>query len=438
MHRRLRGSTTILASPPRQRPDAFLERILDALSAGLCEIGEALASGEIVLDGGLVRIAGTRTQSLTPKMPGLSGAMTRILNETAFTELLPRVDSATEYSTAILGKAPRSTRELSDLYAALLVHGTAIDTSVIARMFPHATLDGVPRAMRMLANRERLRKANERVVAYLCSHANGPECAGPMLTTRSARLALGWRLWKAAHDPRHHRHAVQAYARFIERHGIPRELPVVAPYRRIRQALAPLLRRHYGANTANPAEHEAALDNGLSAIVIAKLLGFDVFTPLDVSTTHRLWVPAGTAVPPSLAGAVTRGVSLPAIRKGWHGLVRLAHLAGQGATRAELRGHVHQGGASCRVAHRHLGRLIRTLHSCACLSNAAFRSELEQFFSEQHSLERLRQAVYRGPYRRKAGGTKSIPASSDETLTLLTNIVLVGSAICRRTLAYSV
>ena len=394
-------------------------------------MGDALASGEIVLDGGLIRIATTGTQSRVRGTRAPYEAANRILNQTGLAQLLAAVDSATQYSKAILGRAPRSAGELSDLYAGLLVHGTEIETSAIARAFPEASLEGVPQMVRMLANRQRLRKANERVVAYLCSHRNGPACTAPMFTARSASLTLGWRLWKAAYDPRHHRQAIPAYGLFIREYGVPRDLPIAVPYGSVPEALATLLERRNRQRTPNPMARralDAALGNEGSGIVVAKLLGFDVFTPLDQSAKRRLWVPAGAAVPPGLQAAVSEGVSLPAIRKGWQSLVRLAQLVLRRDMGAEPGEMIDVGAASC-VAQRHLGRLIRTIHACAYFSNAAFRAELRQFFSEQQWLETLRQAIHHGRVRPAPGGHKSIPRSSDETLTLLANIVLAGAVM---------
>lgn len=421
MQRRLRGRSTILACPPEQ-PDAFLEATLAALSAGLAEMSAALASGEITVQGGAIHIARTRTPSPARETLPPYAAVNRMLRQTRLTDLLERVDAATEYSKAILRRAPRSAGERSDLYAALLVHGTEIETSEIARVIPQAGLEGVPQMMRLLANRERLRHANERVVAFLCRHPNAGS-AVPTLSAGSACLALAWRLWKAAYDPRHHRQAIPAYAGFIGRHGIPRDLPIAAPEGAIQQTVASLLAR---------CELDAALVDEASGIVIGKLIGLDVFTPSRASAQRRLWVPAGSAVSPGLQATVSEGVSLPAIRKGWQSLARLGQLLVRGDPGQEPRELAHLRATSC-VAERHLGRLIRTLHACMYYSNGAFRAALQQSFSEQQRLEALRQAIYHGPARARRRQYESMPPSSAETLTLLTNIFLAGALTASRT-----
>lgn len=64
----------------------------------------------------------------------------------------------------------RDTNELVSLYAALIAHGTELDTRSVAAMIPQLDPAHISTAMRFLEMPGRLPRANDRVVEFQRSH----------------------------------------------------------------------------------------------------------------------------------------------------------------------------------------------------------------------------------------------------------------------------
>jgi len=69
-----------------------------------------------------------------PKLSKLRAALDRRVGEAQLPELIRAVDAEVRFSWIMLGREPRSSKELLMVYAGILAHGTALSASETARM----------------------------------------------------------------------------------------------------------------------------------------------------------------------------------------------------------------------------------------------------------------------------------------------------------------
>lgn len=107
------------------------------------------------------------------------------------------------------------------------------------------------------------------------------------------------------------------------------------------------------------------------AMVIAKLLGFDLCPRLRDLRERKLFVPRGWPASQTLEGVTVRRVSFKAIERGWDDLVRLVASIRAGKVFAAHAVHRLGSAAFGDPLHRfaeHLGRLLRTPFQCDYLA----------------------------------------------------------------------
>jgi hypothetical protein len=70
----------------------------------------------------------------------------------------------------MLGREPRSDKELLMVYAGILTHGTALAAAGTARMIPQLSAPAIRQAMRWASDERRLAEAGSTVLAFMQRH----------------------------------------------------------------------------------------------------------------------------------------------------------------------------------------------------------------------------------------------------------------------------
>ena len=148
-------------------------------------------------------------------------AMFSIIGQVQFGDMIVEMDACTGFSEILLGRRAKNSQELVACYAALLAHGTENDAKGIAAMIPGIEVAHISAAMRSLEARDRLRKANERVVEFQRKNpiaelwGSGDKASADMMALDASR-----HLYNARVDPRRRTFAVGLYTHVVESYGV--------------------------------------------------------------------------------------------------------------------------------------------------------------------------------------------------------------------------
>ena len=162
------------------------------------------------------------------------------------------------------------------------------------------------------------------------------------------------------------------------------------------------------------------------AMLMAKLLGFDLCPRLASLDERKLFVPRSVPIPENLR-SVAVPLSIRSIAAGWDGLIRVAASIQGGWCSAVLaldrfgsdaKGDpIHKSG-SC------MGKLIRTLYLCDVLAHYDFRRMLYRALAVGESSHELQRAICPNAMAPKRGRRPGEHGATSGALTLLTNLVM--------------
>lgn len=105
-----------------------------------------------------------------PKVTKLRAGLDRRVGEAQLPELILAVDAEVRCSWIMLGREPRSSKELLMVYAGILAHGTALFAAETARMIPQLSAASVHQAMKWASDERRLAQACSAVLAFMHRH----------------------------------------------------------------------------------------------------------------------------------------------------------------------------------------------------------------------------------------------------------------------------
>jgi Tn3 transposase DDE domain len=148
----------------------YTPQLLANLEAGLASLAEAVAADAVVVDDTGIHLKALEAEETPPLLEATKDALFKEVGVVQLPELLMAIDHETYFSWRLLGRAPTSETELLLVYAALLAHGTELDTAAVAFMMPELSYDAIADAMRLLEDEGPLREANELVVQFLHRH----------------------------------------------------------------------------------------------------------------------------------------------------------------------------------------------------------------------------------------------------------------------------
>ena len=194
-------------------PRKFLSRLHAHLDVGLRALSEAVTDGKLEIDpDGMVRFHKLEALPIDAAIQRSRDAMFSIIGQVQFGDMIVEMDSCTGFSEILLGRRAKNSQELVACYAALLAHGTENDAKGVAAMIPGIEVAHISAAMRSLEARDRLRKANERVVEFQRKNpiaelwGRGDKASADMMALDASR-----HLYNARVDPRRRTFAVGLY-----------------------------------------------------------------------------------------------------------------------------------------------------------------------------------------------------------------------------------
>ena len=411
-------------------PDALIKPLLQNIQAGLAAVAEAKEKGMLAIDAqGILHLPALEALSNEIDPKRTRDLMYKQIGDVQFPELMLEMDACTNFSEILLGRRAKDENELIALYAALIAHGTEIDSKSVAAMTPQLDPAHVSAAMRALEASGRLRRANERVVEFQGKHAIA-ELWGSGKTASSDMMSLdaSKHLWNARVDPRRRTFAAGLYTHVLDQHGIIYDQPIVLNERQAGPAIEGVVR--YNDSNERARLSLLAVDtHGYTnpGMAIAKLLGFDLCPRLRDLSERKLYLPRSLEVPQELDLIVVREVSLKAIRTEYDELLRLVASIKSGRVSANVAlqrfGSAAQGDPVHRAADQ-LGRLLRTLFLCDYFTNAEFRREIHTILNRGESVHQLQRAVYLGKIPPERGRRPDELIAISGAHTLLTNLVL--------------
>jgi len=100
-------------------PKAFLEPLVERAQAGGCAVAEAAKAGHLRVDEEL-HLTPLAAQEGDPKLAKLRAALDKRVGEVQLPEVILSIDAQVRFSWIMLGREPRSTRELLMVYAGIL------------------------------------------------------------------------------------------------------------------------------------------------------------------------------------------------------------------------------------------------------------------------------------------------------------------------------
>lgn len=417
-------------------PQKFLARLHAHLDVGLRSLSEALAHGKLEIDpDGMVRFHKLQAVPVDVAIQRSRDAMFSIIGHVQFGDMIVEMDACTGFSEILLGRRAKNAQELVACYAALLAHGTENDAKGVAAMIPGIEVAHISAAMRSLEARDRLRKANERVVEFQRKNpiarlwGSGDQASADMMALDASR-----HLYNARVDPRRRTFAVGLYTHVLESYGVIYDQPIVHNERQSSAALEGVEHYNVRVEESKRLSRLAVDTHGYTYVgmTVAKLLGFDLCPQLRDIAERRLYLPRSIALPENLERIAVTNVAESAITKGWDELLRLVASirAGRLSPRAAMEklGRAAQGDPMHKAADQ-LGRLLRTLFLCDYFSNEDFRREIHTLLNRGESVHQLQRAIYFGRLAAERGRRRDEIRAISGSHALLTNIVIAWNTL---------
>ena len=416
-----------------QDVEEFLRPLKANLSAALSALAEAVEAGEIVVEENQLRIHPLQVQPVPSSLDETRIAMFRKIGPVQFPDLMIEVDSHIRYSWTLLGRPPRSEKELVALYAALVALGTEMDAPGVAKMLPSSSEvseELIRDLMHLLDEGQPLKQANALAVDFMRRHPITQLWGGGTLASADMMsLDVSRQLWNARADPRRHTHAVGIYTHILDQWGIIYDQPIVLNQRQAGAAIEGAVRQETIRLERVSVDTHGYTD---AAMGWSKIMGFDLCPRLAHLRERRLFVPKDVAVPDVLTPVVESIASLKQVSAGWDGFVRVAASIYGGWTSAALAlqrfGSAARGDPIYKAAVM-LGKLFRTLYLCDLLSNPSFRREVFGILDHGESIHSLQRAIHSGAVGPKEGRRQDEMIAISGALTFLANLVMAWNIV---------
>jgi TnpA family transposase len=406
-------------------PEKFLDKHKAQLQAGLVSLDEAVSAGELDIEEDTIHLPRI-TQEPQPKgTRGVAKAMFNAIGPIQFPNLLLEIDSHTRFSWQLLGRAPKSERNLLALYGALIAQGSELGAARVALMIPGLSINDIRQAMQLLEEEGALAKANAVVLAFLqrqdiVTHwGDGTFASSDMITLEVSR-----HLWTARVDPRRRTHAMGSYVHVLDQWGISYDQPIILNEREAGPAIEGAIR-----SPGTRIEAVAVDTKGHThfATGFAKALSLDLYPRLRKLKYQKLFVPKGIAIPEALMPIIGPRISLDTVKRDWDAFVRLAASVQYGWCSATMA--LRRYGSAARGEPLYgtgvaLGKLVLTCYLCDYLSQPDFRREVLRILGHGESVHALQRAIHHGRPVSKRGRRREALVAQSGALALLTNITM--------------
>ena len=414
-------------------PAAFLEPLAERAQAGVQAVALAAEAGILRVDDEL-HLTPLEALEEDPKLIKLRAALDKRVGEAQLPELILAVDAQVRFSWIMLGREPRSSRELLMVYAGILAHGTALSAAETARMMPQLTAVSVRQAMKWARDERRLAEACRAVLTFMHRHAISTTWGrSDLASSDMMSLETHRRVFVARNDPRRQTPSIGIYGHTRDRWGISYAQSIVLNVRQAGAAIEGVVRDERLETAQLAVDTHGYTD---VAMALAKCLGFDLCPRLKALKDRHLFLPRGSAVPDTLCAICHANLDLSKVAAQWDRIVHLVASVHSGHTSA-VNVLARYGSASrgdpLYEALVQLGRLLRTVFLADYFVNEAFRREILRVLNRGESVNALKRSIYIG---RVAGYQARQPEEMQavaDALSLLANIVMAWNTMKMQT-----
>ncbi len=411
------------------KASTFLGPLLTRVRAGVAAVATAAREGTLRVDDEL-HLTAMPAEDEDPKVIQLRAQLDQRLGEVQLPDVILQVDAQVRFSWIMLGREPRSTEELLMVYAGILAHGTSLTSAECARMIPQLSAVSIRQAMRWASDERRLSQACNAVLEFMqrqpiaATWGRSDLASSDMMSMETTK-----RVWQARLDPRRNTPSIGIYSHVRDRWGISYAQPFVLNERQAGVAIEGVLRQE-GMETS-----QLAVDtHGYTdfAMMLARLLGFDLCPRLKELKQRQLFLPRGMVIPPEIATVCEATVNTDLIEKHWDTLVHLAASVMTGnasAVAALARFGSAARGEPVYEAGVQLGRLLRTAFLADYFVKTPFRQELRRVLNRGEAVNAMKRAIYTGRISpAQAKRPEEMQAVADG-LSLLANTVMAWNTM---------
>jgi hypothetical protein len=223
-------------------PALFLEPLIERAKAGVQAVSTTAAGGILRVDDEL-HLTPLEPQGDDPKLAKLRSALDRRVGEAQLPELILAVDAEVRFSWMMLGREPRSSKELLMVYAGILAHGTALSAAETARMIPQLSTASVRQAMKWASDERRLAQASSAVLSFMQRHPISASWGrSDLASSDMMSMETSHRVFVARNDPRRLTPSVGIYSHTRDRWGISYAQPMLLNDRQAGAAIEGVVR----------------------------------------------------------------------------------------------------------------------------------------------------------------------------------------------------
>ncbi|MEO7128284.1 MAG: Tn3 family transposase [Rhodoferax sp.] len=411
------------------KASTFLAPLLARVRVGVAAVATAAREGTLRVDDEL-HLSAMPAEDEDPKVIQLRAQLDQRLGEVQLPDVILQVDAQVRFSWIMLGREPRSTEELLMVYAGILAHGTSLTSAECARMIPQLSAVSIRQAMRWAGDERRLSQACNAVLEFMqrqpiaATWGRSDLASSDMMSMETTK-----RVWQARLDPRRNTPSIGIYSHVRDRWGISYAQPFVLNERQAGVAIEGVLRQERMETSQLAVDTHGYTD---FAMMLARLLGFDLCPRLKELKQRHLFLPRGMDIPTEIDAVCEANVNTELIEKHWDTLVHLAASVMSG--NASAVGALARFGSAAKgepvyEAGVQLGRLLRTAFLADYFVKTPFRQELRRVLNRGEAVNALKRAIYTGrisPAQAKRADEMQAVADG---LSLLANTVMTWNTM---------
>ena len=409
--------------------DRYLDPLIKAAEQGLKAVAKAQAEGLLDIKDNDISLDRLEAEPDSAEVIAARNLIDDEIGTIQFPELLLEMDVHVRFSKELLGRLPRSDRDLLLSYAGLVGHGTDMTASGISLMMTELSTADVSGAMKSLEFESAIDRANQQLLNYMkqlpimALYGDDKSASSDMMSLTTSR-----HLWNARIDPRRQTPSVGMYTHVSDRWPIIHHQPIVLGERQVGVAIEGVVRQTEFDLKRLAVDTHGYTDVGMA---ISHGLGFDLCPRLRNLRERRLTVPRDMAVPDNISSVVDQTLNLDFVRSHWDDLVRVLASINNGTVSAvtalQRFGSAAQGDPIYRAA-KQLGRLLRTIYLCDYFTKPVFRREIHRVLNRGESIHTLQHAIHLGAVRHDRGRRPDELVAISAALTLLSNLVIAWNA----------
>jgi TnpA family transposase len=404
--------------------NAFLEPLIERAQAGVEAVSQAAKAGTLTVDDE-IHLTQLAAEEEDPALVKLRTALDHRIGEVQLPDLLLQVDAQVRFSWIMLGREPRSEKELLMVYAGILAQGTSMSAADTARMMPQLSASDVRQAMRWASDERRLADACAAVLAYMHRHPIAKTWGrADLASSDMMSLETRQRVWQARIDPRHQTPSVGIYSHVHDRWGIFYAQPIVLNERQAGAAIEGVLRQQPIEITQLAVDTHGYTDFGMG---VSHAVGCDLCPRLKSLDERRLFLPRGCEVPENLKAICSADLDLSKTSDYWDEFVRLTASMYSGHTSAisvlARFGSAAKGDPLYEVGVQ-IGRLLRTVFLADYFVKPEFRRELLRVLNRGEATNALKRVIYTGRVSNYQAKREDEMQAVADALSLLANIVM--------------